>query len=274
MSRDINKSLSFLCSFLEKRGRWSWLHPPVLNQNRSNGCTAYATTSMIEYYQRKNLLNISLSAQALYYWTRELNDQQNLNVGVYPDDTFKLALETGIPKQIYHDNAMQNQFTKPSIQASRDAFINKIDSWEELFNFRYVNADKSDIIAEQLANGDVVGISIFVNSDLYYDNSRNGIVDIGSRDIGASHQLMVIDYKPDPNNKGKRLFLCQNSWGTSYGIKPEGGKGRGFIWLTEAYVERYCHYAGVIEWGYLHSRINSIERGNQIACFRNTRFIA
>lgn len=70
---------------------------------------------------------------------------------------------------------------------------------------------------------------------------------------------MVIDYKSDPNNKGKRLFLVQNSWGKNYGIKPQGARSKGFAWLTESYIERGSYYAGIIKWGKLHSEINSVD---------------
>lgn len=234
-------------------------HPNVLNQQQTNGCVAYTITSMIEYYQKKNLLNISLSAQALYYYTRELEGTTNQNTGTYPNDAFKITLERGIPKEIYHDNSTGNLFVKPSEQAEKDAFINKIDAWKEL-NFYVKDANKADIISEQIANGDVVGISVHMNSDLYYNNSRNGIIDVGSRNIGTNHQLMVIDYKQDiRSNDGKRLFLVQNSWGKKFGIKPEGARSKGFVWFTESYIQENCYYGTTIDWGKLHSIINSVD---------------
>jgi C1A family cysteine protease len=223
--------------------------PPILDQEHQNSCSANTVTYMIEYYQKRNLcFTTPLSAEALYYWTRELEGSQSMDAGVRPNDTFDLARDVGVPSEKFHSNSRSNEFVKPSDIATKDASLNKINGWKQL-DFSG-DVKKSDVIAERIANGDVVGICIYESQSLYSPNNGIVDVDVNSPLLKTGHEIMVVDYKTDKET-GKRLFLCENSWGIGYGLN-------GFVWLTEDYVNQGCYFAGTILFGNVNNAINSV----------------
>lgn len=161
-------------------------HPPVLNQGKQNGCVAFTIASMIEYYQKRNLHHTPLSAEALYYWTRKVENTINENSGTNPKNAFQIAFDIGVPREIYHENSQQNQFVEPSDQCFNDAYINKIDGWKELFNWNNrndPNINKSNIIIEQLRNGDVVGISVLMSNSLYHPKKTELLISVKMKNL-------------------------------------------------------------------------------------------
>jgi hypothetical protein len=226
---------------------------PVLNQGNQNGCLPYAIVNMIQYYQCKNLYFSPLSSEALYYWIREAEGVQNQNAPTYPQDALNIAQIKGIPEERFDSNIPENEFIQPSNEAIKSAILCRIDGWKSL-DF---SQNKSDIIAKELVNGDVVMLSFFENQEFINPN-ENGIVDVDKNKIDETktHSIMVVDYKT--LDDGHKLFLCLNSWGKYYGIQLEGTQSGGWIWLTDDYVERYSYFGATIQLGKLQSIINSV----------------
>lgn len=226
--------------------------PPVLNQENQNGCLPFAITSMIQYYQNKNLYSSPLSAEALYYWVREYEGNTNQNVGTHPNNGLDIAQKTGVPEEKYDPNIEQNEFVKPSQQALQSAILSRIDSWKRID----LGGNKSDIIAEQLARGDCV-LMCFYMSDQFINPPLDGIVDVDKNVINyrKTHAIMVVDYKT--LDDGRRLYLCLNTWGKWYG-------NNGFVWLTENFIQRNAYYGAIIQFGELQAMINSINNNKDL----------
>lgn len=215
--------------------------PPLVDQEAQGACSFFSFISLYGYYQIKQdwPCYTPLSAEALYYWYREKYGDINIDDGGYPDDIAKIAKSKGIPPEFDGINDDANFLVKPPKEAEIDAKNFRIKSYKAL-PIGTSKYKSSDLLAQAIAKGDAVEISLGVTDSLFSPDP-NGIVDLdGTGYPRIAHAVLALGYKPDPNRPEEKLFYCQNTWGEAYGLE-------GRMWLTEDFINKFMFDALTIQ---------------------------
>ncbi len=216
-------------------------HPPVRNQLGEGACTGEATITLIGWHiLRHKLLPEFLmgSPQANYAWSRMQQGDLALDGGSSIPVALQQIVEHGMAPEWTDIYGTATEFLAPSIEAEHLASYLKATSVVELPVG--IGKNNANLIAHAIsAVGTPVSIGILINAQLY--SPINGIARYAgiARSPGA-HNIVAMDYRPDPERPGKRLFNCQSSWGTDYG-------NQGFVELDEDYINQMCFQAGYVE---------------------------
>lgn len=219
-------------------------NPPVRDQGQIGSCTAFCGTETDEIlYYYKNGSTPNLSPAFVYYCERVLILKQKINSdrGAYMVNvpqalkTYGDCFETSYPYP--RSNKSPDYKTPPSGEDMTEALAYQIGSSDP---------NKVSITYGVITQGDVetaksflaVQIPVMLGFDVY-DNSSytlferlnttnyvynplksDGTLAQGARYLGG-HAVPIIGYDDNfvvtPTQKG--AFLCQNSWGTSWGNK-------------------------------------------------------
>ena len=222
----------------------------IKDQGQEGSCTANASCSLREYWQKKQELTpvVPLSAQAFYWWEESYDGNQGkddgANDGDYEDASQANGFcpETDDPYWSGNDtdtgtNTVIDLTKAPTTQMISDGFPYRIQfAMASLISeqFLYYNPhgySLSDCIAMQLALGSPVMIFMIVPKQLepgaIVSSYGNWVVDgqtyadmLLENGQLCGHAVVLVDYKPDPDpthnhedGTQSKLFKFQNSWG-------------------------------------------------------------
>ncbi len=216
-------------------------HPPVRNQLNEGACTGEATVTLMGWHiLRYKLLPTFLmgSPQANYAWSRIQQDDLTLDNGSSIPVALQQTVDHGMAPEWTDIYGTATEFLAPSAEAEKLAAYIKATGVTTLPVG--VGRNNADLIANAISTvGTPVSVGILINEQLY--NPIDGIARFaGVNRMPGAHNIVAMDYRPDPALPGKRLFNCQNSWGTAYG-------NNGFVELDEDYINELCFQAGYVE---------------------------
>ncbi|RYM34801.1 hypothetical protein ERX46_05350 [Brumimicrobium glaciale] len=205
----------------------------VKNQGELGSCTAFPITAVYEYYAKRNNKKVDISELFVYYNTRELNGNTDVEVGTSILDAIHSVREKGACTSKLHPYKIDAFMNKPVDEAYSEAQRQLVKSASriEINENEFKNA---------IANGHpvIIGLKIFKS---FYPKNKSGIIPFpstneNSYDSHGNHALLIVGY-----NDEEKLFKLRNSWGEKFGDK-------GYCYAPYDYITdpEFCQEAFVI----------------------------
>lgn len=195
--------------------------PKVLDQFDIGSCTANAISNCHRFLQMKqNENSFQPSRLFIYYNERKMEGTINEDAGAVIRDGFKTIAKEGVCSEDTWEYDTNKLTYTPNEDSYNEALKHQVIKYERIYQ-------NSKYIKSCLAEGYpiVFGITIF---DSFYDDevSKTGIVKIPSvkESCLGGHAILLVGY-----DSSKKIFIFQNSWGTTWGDK-------GYGYLPEDYV--------------------------------------
>lgn len=230
---------------------WQW-HGPIHNQVNQGACTGESAVGVREWYEVKRgwpTPFVEGAPEATYAWARIAEGDLNKDAGATLRDALLSLVSYGMAPKPDDPLDAQDLFVQPSAQAVADAAKFKIDTFHAT---SFGGPKCADDIATALAGGDPVVVSALFNTSFYAPIS--GVVDYtkGTPKPTEAHAFLILGYGDGSyfgvqEYVGTRLFACQQSWGTPYGIKLPGTDTDGFMLLTEDTVNQLIFNAYTLD---------------------------
>lgn len=214
---------------------------PVENQGKINSCTAFATTALVEYYEKKAFGKyIETSPLFIYKVTKNLLKLSG-NVGAYPRTAMGALTLFGVPPEDYWP------YDAAKIDEEPSAFCYSFaENYKAIYYYRLdkpgcQKKDLLDMIKLFLAHQLPVMLGFTVYSVLL-DRSlfQTGTIPFPSKTdtVKGGHAVALAGYDDkkkvthpgDTSVTTTGAFLIKNSWG------EEWGPDKGFGWLPYKYV--------------------------------------
>lgn len=197
------------------------LRPHSLNlydQKSCGSCTGHGIVEAFEVLRNlNNLPNELFSRLQVYYDEREVEGTVTSDAGASIRDGIKNLITIGVAHENLWPYDVTKVYDKPTPDVYVDAKNNLISSYKRIINVAGVKAALSD-------NHPVVaGIAVYESFESE-DVASTGIIPMpkANESMLGGHCILILGYKDNS-------FICQNSWGPSWGDK-------GFFYLPEAYV--------------------------------------
>lgn len=194
--------------------------PAVYDQGDLGSCTANAIAGILEYDQIKQKYKTPFipSRLFIYYNERALEGTINSDAGAQIRDGIKIVVKNGACKETTYPYAIAKFRLKPPMNAYTEALNYQALKYERLTD---INSYKSC-----LANGYpfVFGFSVYSSFEST-EVSKTGIVPMPAKTekMLGGHAVVCCGY-----DDTKQVFICRNSWGSSWGQK-------GYFTLPYAY---------------------------------------
>lgn len=205
---------------------------PIKDQKTLGACSAFAITSIFEYFlYKKNNIHISLSERFLYY-NSLYNDGEVKDNGISLFNAIKSASEKGISKDefcLYNINLFNE---KPSEEAYTDA--------QQRIVTKAMNVKlEHQHIVSALSEGYPVAVSLKIYNS--FADGFGGFVykpteeDYSGGQCG-NHAMVICGYSEED-----KVYIVRNSWGKSFGDK-------GYCYIPFSYIEDsyLCNHACII----------------------------
>lgn len=198
--------------------------PPIFDQGNLGSCTANAVCGMFQYGQNKQTNRyLMLSRLYLYYNTRKIQNTVKQDSGASLRDTIKAAFQRGICREAFCPYVISNFTKTPSPMCYADGAKNRI--------VKYAQPDATNLmksLESSLLNGFPIVFGFLVYSSFFnHSVTTTGVVpmpDTSKQTYKGGHAVSIVGFDRD-----KQIFICRNSWGTSWGDK-------GYFYMPYAYV--------------------------------------
>ena len=181
---------------------------PVEDQRQTNSCTANATVSALEYYQRRTGLNLTgLSRMFVYYNARKLIDQENYDCGSYIQHVMASVLAYGACEEQLWPFDPRLRRMCPSPAAYADA--------KKHLAIQYGRAPLGGSALTALAEGIPVVFGTRIPSEFYTVADQTGIMPMPGPVVKASgpgHAMLLVGYDLHSRN-----WIVRNSYGPDFG---------------------------------------------------------
>ncbi|WP_339386337.1 C1 family peptidase [Calothrix rhizosoleniae] len=218
--------LSFWCS-------------PVRDQGRLNSCTAFAATSLFEYFVNRNF-NENVSASPLFLYNaarKKMNITED--VGASIRETIKVMALYGVPPEESwsYEETKVNEEPPPYTYAYAQNY-----QALKYFLLDYAGISKESLLFQikaVLAAGFPCIFGFTVYTSVYEESNELGHISFPDADkdsVVGGHTVVAVgydDYKlikcANRKEDSKGAFLIRNSWGTEWGIN-------GYGWIPYDYV--------------------------------------
>ena len=177
---------------------------PVKNQKSVSSCVAHAVSSILEYH---SIPHQKLSTNFIYGIQKELFNRDGK--GMILRDACKIAANYG---DMLLDDCPGNTEVPACHETASKAFkdASKVERASAYRILKYFSCPKAEDIKHALYNyGPVLAAMKWYNT---YKVSKDGVLTVDQSGTYGNHAIVVYGYNKDG-------FLCQNSWGTSWGNK-------------------------------------------------------
>ncbi len=179
---------------------------PVEQQGTIGSCTANSCAGAYEYLINRNEGHFyDISRLFLYYNSRCMNGQQNVDMGAPLGNVLKCLSETGVCSEELWPYITNKVFIKPPQNAYDEAKNRTISKYE------YVPTDLNtwkSVLAE--------GYPIIFGANLFqaFQQPRNGRIPMPNQNeySTGAHAMLCVGYS-DPD----QVFIVRNSWGHQWG---------------------------------------------------------
>jgi len=190
----------------------SWCSP-IEDQGQLGSCTGNAIAGIIEYLDRKNNKQLTVSRLFIYYQERLMEGTMNYDSGAMIRDGIKSVNTYGAPLESIWPYVI-NRFTiRPSQAAYTDAAKRKAGAYQKCANFTAVKT----AIAQ--------GYPVVVGFDVYDSFESTATANTGimtypntkTESLLGGHAVSLVGYYDNFRGTGNGMFIARNSWGTSWG---------------------------------------------------------
>lgn len=196
--------------------------PPVLDQSDLGSCTAnsIANAYYFDELKQKEVSAFALSRLFIYYNERVLEGTANSDSGAQIRDGFKSIASQGVVSEKSWPYIISKFKTKPSKKLYTEDLKNKALVYQSVSqNLTSMKSCLND------GYPFVFGFSVY--SSFESDSvASTGIVPMPGKNesLLGGHAVLAVGY-----DDSKQVFIVQNSWGTSWGMK-------GFFTIPYAYL--------------------------------------
>ncbi len=185
---------------------------PRHNQGGTGSCVAQATVKAFEIKRIQKYgheAHVDLSRLAIYWFARNLMvpKETHLDDGTYISHAFDAMRRFGCPPESAHPWDPRRIFEAPSWDAMRKAYLSKIDSF---YKIRSTGNKRVEMVMEALAAGNPVVYGTNVDGSWNSYSKGKVLKPVSDDDRTGRHATVILGYKDG-------LFICENSWGTSWG---------------------------------------------------------
>lgn len=181
--------------------------PPILNQGNWGTCVANAFSFTVS---KQTTSNVVLSRLFLYNICRSIDySSLNRDNGTTIRSACQAITNYGVCKENIYPYVSTNLSTLPSLSAFQNS------KRFQQFTYLFINQDLISI-KNSLAtyNSPIIfGIMIYPS----FMSSKNGIIpipDVTKERLLGGHCMTIVGY-----DDSTQMFMCSNSWGTSWGSK-------------------------------------------------------
>ena len=205
----------------------------VKNQGDLKSCTAFPISTVYEFFAQRNKKNVNISELFIYYNSREINENINVDSGVSLVSALQAVKAKGAcytKTYPYNINSFSQQPTEESYIEAKHQVVEKASR---------VNITETDF-KYAIANGHpvIIGLKIF---ESFYPQDESGIIPFplsneAEYEQHGNHALLVVGY-----NDEEKLFKIRNSWGKEF-----GDKGYGYAPYDYIANPKFCREAFVI----------------------------
>jgi hypothetical protein len=182
------------------------------DQEDIGACTAFATTSMLEFVRAKqSYRKWNISPLFTYYATRTIENSTDKDDGATVRDAIKSTVQYGVAKEAHwlYD-------TSKVLERPPDNVWVEAEKHQALKYYRLNNRNKDDLLS-CLNEGYpfVFGVRLFQSFKDNYTKELVPVPDWKTETFLGAHCMLCVGYEID--EAGKVLFHIQNSWGILYG---------------------------------------------------------
>jgi C1A family cysteine protease len=184
--------------------------PAVRDQGQLGSCTGFAITGMLRFNQMKEQLpDYPYSELFLYYAERDMEGDPGQDNGAQIRDGMKVVAKTGVCSEALWPYDISKFAIRPPDSAYQAA--------KQHTALQYARLEQSLAQMQgRLAQGYpfVFGFVVYESFESDFV-ARSGVVPMPKRGeaILGGHAVMCVGY-----DMGKKVFLVQNSWGTTWGM--------------------------------------------------------
>lgn len=181
--------------------------PPIQDQGNLGSCTAQALVSALEYLELKNGEPlVDYSRLFLYYNERVYINTVEEDSGAIIRDGIKSLNRRGVCPESMWDYDIAKFAEKPPKSCYTEARGHKTVSYQRINTFNQMKA------CLQEGYPFVFGFAVY---DSFWDANDSGVVtmpNFETENMIGGHAVLCIGF-----DCARQRFLCQNSWGTSWG---------------------------------------------------------
>lgn len=192
--------------------------PPVRDQGQVGSCTAFAITGALGYDRIKQHLPALAYSELFLYWNERKDKEQD--DGARIRDGIKSAVKQGVCAESLWPYDPVEVLVQPTAACYEQAVQHKALTYRRVPQFL-------TLMQSCLADGYpfVAGFTVFESFESA-EVASTGIVPMpakGEQELGG-HAILVVGYENE-----KQMFICQNSWSTTWGDK-------GFFYMPYPYL--------------------------------------
>lgn len=185
---------------------------PRHSQRSTSTCVAQSVVKALEIkriIEKGHDAHVDLSVLDVYYGARDLMNPKmtDSDSGTYISLACDVIRKIGVCREELHPFKESSLFIPPPIMATREAYLNKIDSHFKITSTKEERVD--DIIQNLQAHNPVV-FGTAVGSNWFNYNGKGKIDVIKKSEIKGNHAMTIVGWVDG-------LFVVENSWGQNWG---------------------------------------------------------
>jgi C1A family cysteine protease len=193
--------------------------PPVRDQGELGSCTGHGVRALLAFNARKANPSIDFAPLYIYYEERKIEGTVKYDSGAMIRDGVKACAKVGACEESLWPYDIARFKVKPTAAANSNAAKHKISEYQRVATL--------DDMRAALAAGHpvVIGFSVYESFESAAV-AKTGVMPMPKKSerLLGGHCVAVFGY-----DDSKKVVICQNSWGTDWGVS-------GFFFMPYGYI--------------------------------------